>query len=121
MKTYRIPAEIDVTEEQLDNIVDSAINWCSYWCDLLEYGVEPTGAGKLKQGGYMSEALSHGGTLVFHIDEPFVDGGETKFELTTEKLLKGIADYGEYDLEDFDGPMSDAVLQQALFGEVIYG
>lgn len=115
MKTFQIPAHINITEEEIDNIVDSAINWCSYWCDMLEYGTEPTDVTA------MSEALSHGGTLVFHIDEPFVDGGETKFELTTEKMLKGLAEYGSYDFEDFDGPMSDAAVQQALFGEVVYG
>lgn len=113
MKTYTITVKI--TEEQIDDIVDSAINWCNYWCDLLEYGKEP------KKVKAMSEALSHGGTLVFHINEPFIDGGETTFELTTEKMLKGLEKYGEYDFDDFDGPMSDAALQMALFGEIIYG
>ncbi len=116
MKTYKIETEVKITEEQLDDIVDSAISSCYYWCDLLEYGKEPT-----SKVTAMSEALSHGGTLKFSIDEPFVDGGDTEFELTTEKLLKGLADYGEYDFEDFDGSMADAVLQQALFGEVVYG
>lgn len=115
MKEYSVPANVKITEEDLDAIVDSAINWCHYWCDLLEYGVEP------KDCKFMSEALSHGGTLVFSIDEPFEEGGETKFELTTEKLLKGLAEYGEYDWENFDGPMADAAVQQALFGEVVYG
>jgi hypothetical protein len=115
MKKYKIPTTIEITNEDLDNIVDSAINYCSYWCDLLEYGKKPT-----SKVIAMSEALSHGGTLVFHIDEPYKKGGETKFELTTDKLLKGITDYRNFDFEQFDGPMSDAVLQMALFGEVIY-
>lgn len=115
MKKYKIPSNLYVNEQELDDIVDSAINWCDYWCDLLDYGKQP------KNCKFMSEALSHGGTLVFHIDEPFKKNGETKFELTTEKLLKGIADYGEFDLDAFDGPTSDAVVQQALFGEVVFG
>ncbi len=115
MKKYKIPANIHITEQELDDIVDSAINWCHYWCELLEYGKEP------KDCKFMSEALSHGGTLVFHIDEPLEEDGETKFELTAEKLLKGIVEYGEFDLENFDGPTSNAVVQQALFGEVVYG
>lgn len=116
MKTYTIPATIKVTEDELDDIVDSAVNWCEYWCVYLEFGKKPT-----RTVFALSEALSHGGTLVFSIDKPFVAGGKTKFELTTKKLLKGLAEYGDFDLEDFDGPTSDAVLQQALFGEVIYG
>lgn len=115
MKTFTINRTVELTEEDLDNIVDSAVNWCSYWCDLLEHGVEPT-----SEVTAMSEALSHGGTLVFHIDEPFEEGGETKFELTTDKLIKGIEFFDQYDLEDVDGPMADSILQQALFGEVVY-
>ncbi len=112
---HRIPSAITISDEEIDNIVDSAINWCSYWCDLLEYGTEPTGVTA------MSEALSHGGTLVFHIDEPYEEGGETRFELTTEKMLAGLAKYGDINFEDYDGPMSDEAVQTALFGEVIYG
>lgn len=116
MRTYTIPVDITVTDEDLDNIVDAAINGCAYWCDLLEYGTEPT-----SDVTAMSEALSHGGTLKFSIDESFEEGGETVFELTTDKLLKGIADYGDYDFENYDSVIADAVLQQSLFGEVIYG
>lgn len=113
---YTIPVELEITDEVLNDIVDAAINGCSHWCDLLEYGQKPT-----EKVSAMSEALSHGGTLVFHIDEPFEDGGKTKFTLTTEKLLKGIADYGNYDFENYDSEIADAVLQESLFGEVVYG
>lgn len=115
MKSYKIPYEITITEEDLDYIVDSAINYCSYWCDSLDYGKKP------KDNKYMSEALSHGGTLIFGTDEQSEEGGETEFELTTEKLLKGLAETKNFDLDNYDGPMADCVLQQALFGEVIYG
>lgn len=113
MKTYTIP--VSITDEDIDNIVDSAINWCSYWCESLEYGKDPTT--KVRA---MSEALSHGGTLVFVLDEPLTEGGEIRFELTTEKMLKGLAEYGMYNWDDFDGPMSDEVLQLALFGGGVY-
>lgn len=116
MKDYSIPANVKITEEELDNIVDAAVVACGYWCDLLEYGKKPT-----SEVTAMSEALSHGGTLLFNIDEPFEKGGAKIFELTTEKLLKGLAEYGQYDWDNFDGEMSDAAVQQALFGEVIYG
>lgn len=115
MKTYQLPITVKVTEEDLDNIVDAAINWCKYWCDLLEYGKIP------RDCDYMSEALSHGGTLVFHIDEPFEEGGATRFELTTDKLLKGLTETKKLDLDDIDGPKADEILQRALFGEVVYG
>lgn len=114
--THYITAQVEVTNEDIDNIVDAALNWCSYWCDFLEYGQKPT-----EKVTAMSEALTHGGTLKFHIDEPFEDGGKQDFILDVPKLLAGIEAYGNYNFEDFDGPLADAVLQQSLFGEVIYG
>lgn len=115
MSTCSIPVNISITDEEISDIVDAAINHCGYWCDLMEYGEKPNG------GTAMSEALMFGGTLVFHIDEPYEQGGETRFELTTSKMLKAIADYGEYNFYTFDGPMSDEVLQTALFGQVVFG
>ena len=114
-KTYEIVVKQILTEEDLDDLLDAAIDYCSHWCDLLEYGKEPT-----SEVSAMSEALSHGGTLKFHIDEPLEDGGDTVFELTTEKLIKGIESYGVLDIENYDGPIADDILQRALFGEVVY-
>ena len=114
-KVYEINVRQLLHEEDLDDLLDAAIDYCSYWCDLLEYGKEPT-----SEVNAMSEALSHGGTLKFHIDEPLEDGGDTVFELTTEKLIKGIESYGGLDIENYDGPIADDILQRALFGEVVY-
>jgi hypothetical protein len=114
-KTYEIVVKQILHEEDLDDLVDAAINACSYWCSLMEYGKQP------KDCQFMSQALSHGGTLVFHIDEPFVKGGATSFELTTDKLIKGIQSYGGLDVENYDGGIADDILQRALFGEVVYG
>lgn len=115
-KTYTIVVKQILHEEELDDIVDAAVNYSHYWYDNIEYGKEPE-----VKGGAMSEALSLGGTLIFSIDEPFEDGGKTKFELTTDKLIKGIESYGGIDIENYDGVVADDILQQALFGEVIYG
>ena len=114
--SHYINAQIEVTDEDIDNIVDAALSACSYWCDFLEYGQEPT-----EKVSAMSEALTHGGTLKFHIDEPFETNGKQDFVLTVEKLLKGIESYGNFNFEDYDGGVADAVLQESLFGEVVYG
>jgi len=113
---YKLKFEKTVTQEDLDNIIDSAVAWCAYWCDLLEIGKRP-----MEDIKAMSEVVTRGGTLVFHIDEPFEDGGKKRFVLTAPKMVKALKKYGEFDFEDFDGPMSDSVLQIALFGEVVYG
>lgn len=116
MRDFTIKSTTKVTQEDLDNIIDSAVAWCSYWCDLMEIGKKPT-----EKITAMSEVITRGGTLVFHIDEPYETGGKTKFTLTAPKMVKALEKYGEFDFEDFDGPMSDAVLQIALFGEIVYG
>ena len=115
-KVYEINVRQLLHEEDLDDLVDAAVNYCGYWCDEMKYGKEPE-----VNGGAMSQALGVGGTIVFCIDEPFEDGGETEFELTTEKLIKGIESYGGLDVENYDGPIADDILQRALFGEVVYG
>lgn len=116
MKEYNITTKQIINQEQLDDLLDAAINVCGYWVDLLEYGVHPT-----EDVDAMSQALSHGGTLKFTIEEPFTDGGDTTFELTTEKLISGIEKYGSVYFEDYDGYDADAIIQMALFGDIIYG
>lgn len=115
MKDFTIKSTTKVTQEDLDNIIDSAIAMCSYWCDemiVTKDATEPITA--------LSEIPTRGGELTFRIDEPFEEGGKKRFKLTIPKLVKALEKYGEFDFEDFDGPMSDAVLQIALFGEIVY-
>lgn len=116
MKEYTIEVEFKVSQQDVDNILDSAINWCSYWCDEMVVSKKPD-----EKIEFQSEIITRGGELTFKIDEEYENGGGTKFVLTLDKFLKGIKDYGEFDFDGFDGPMSDCVLQHALFGEVVYG
>jgi hypothetical protein len=121
MKKYTIEVSFEVGQEDVDNILDSAINWCSHWCNEMIVSKRPTEEPPEGTSYVASEFITRGGELTFTIDEPYEEGEETEFVLTLDKFLKGIADYGEFDFDQFDGPMSDAVLQQALFGEVVYG
>lgn len=118
---YTINTKTELTQEDLDNIVDAAVDFCSYWCDLLEIGTKPT-----EKITAMSEVVTRGGTLVFHIDEPFEEGGKKKFTLTALKMVAGLENYPkfanrQFNFEDYDGPEADAALQLALFSEVVYG
>lgn len=116
MKKYQVPFNIEITQQQLDDIIDSAVNYCSHWCDYADIDKKP----KIKTD-YMSEVVTRGGTLKFVIDESWIAGGKTEFVLTEKKMLKALAEYADPNFDDFDGPISDCVLQIALFGEVIYG
>jgi hypothetical protein len=116
MKEWKLKIIRTINQDELDGIIDSAINYCSYWCIHLAIkkpATEPCSA--------MSEIVTRGGMLTFVVDEPFQTDGHTRFILTADKMIRGLEKYGVSDWEDFDGPMADAALQMALFGEVIYG
>jgi hypothetical protein len=120
MKKYIIEVKKEVTQEDVDNILDSAINWCSHWCEEMIVTKLPTEKAPEGTSYVASEFLTRGGELTFTIEESYEEGGKTEFLLTLDKFLEAIKKYGEFDFDDFDGPMSDAVLQIALFGEIVY-
>jgi hypothetical protein len=69
---------------------------------------------------YASDCIAKGGKLRIVEHEKF-EG--TKI-LTLENLLKGIAmavEAGQFDLENYDACGADCVIQNALFGEIVYG
>lgn len=115
-KVYTFTKVHVLSQEDLDDILDAALNFCSHWCDELSIKKLPE-----QETKYMSEMVTRGGTLQFKIDEPFEEGGKTTFVLTERRLVKGIQMTGYLDPFEIDGPMADEILQNALFGEVVYG
>jgi hypothetical protein len=107
---------VNASQQQIDWIVDAALggSGIGYWADRAFH----VGGEGIQ---YTSEALTRGGHIRIHDNE----ADEPKWHyLTLKKLLKGIGlalEGGSLDLENYDGPMADAVVQYALFGEVIYG
>ena len=115
---------IKVTTEDIDDIMCSALEGgITYWC----YKADVVGE---YLGEYASEQISRGGSLILYDCEC----GD-KYELTRDMLLKGIKlavdegyyeDYGwvcgdEIDTCCVDADVADAIVQLALFGEVVYG
>lgn len=105
--------ELPVSNEQIDNIMEQAMQGCTHWCDeVREFGDTPKGA------KWISQNISRGGMLQFH------DVETGKWErLTLSKFLKGLtgvvaakgADFAEWDMYD-----ADCVIQFALFGKGMY-
>lgn len=116
-----------VTDEDIDDIMVSA----------LEGGINHWRAEAKVQGEYLgefaSDQISRGGTLLLY------DANERKYvELTKEKFLIGLKRYLKHPLYDdtvypgthedrflvdctlIDAPVSDMIIQYALFGEVVY-
>lgn len=133
-------------KDDVRTIITDAIDGASaYWCDYcgIEKPVKIVPSSDIEPE---AETLANGGTLAFYVTEPFEDDEEgneiEKYILTLNKMIEGIAKYvnecsedekesllkwhtikGEYhlNLTCIDGYIEDAILQIALFGEIVLG
>lgn len=113
--------KVELNNECIDDIMATALEGgISYWCDDAEVIGD-------YRGEYASEQISRGGTLKLH------DYEEDKiYELTLSKFLNGLAkvvgergldvlNEGKIDPSNIDAEDADAIIQYAIFGEVVYG
>ena len=134
MEVLKINYEVNVSDEDIDDIVATAFEGgFTYWCNAAKV------VGK-KLGKYTSDQISRGGKITIWVSEPFDDKDTKKCELTKPKFMKGLKMYLEnpnapyniltYDEEtnkpivdtaEVDADVADMILQYALFGEIIYG
>ena len=133
-------------KDDVRTIITDAIDGASaYWCDYcgIEKPVKIVPSSDIEPE---AETLANGGTLAFYVTEPFEDDEEgneiEKYILTLSKMIEGITKYvnecsedekesllkwhtikGEYhlNLTCIDGYIEDAILQIALFGEIVLG
>lgn len=123
-KTFEIRPQmkIDVKQQDIDDIMVAALEGgINYWC----YKAEVIGD---YLGEYASDQISRGGKLKLYD----MEGGE-KYWLDRDKFLNGLKlffeqgydqngalDSGEIDAAQIDANDADAIIQLALFGEVLY-
>lgn len=124
-ETVKVEMEIILSQEDIDDIMCGALEGgITYWCRRAEVVGEYLGE-------YASEQISRGGVLKLHDRE-----AEKIYELTKEKFLKGVALWAKNPvgcncMEQIDGKIRldacnvdavvcDAIIQYAVFGEVIY-
>lgn len=115
-----------VTPEDIDDIMVSALEGgINYWCCRAEVEGEYLGE-------YASDQISRGGVLKLHDSEE-----DEVYELTKEKFLKGLEKYVKNptysDFLEFvdhevrldtgyaDAGVADAIIQYAVFDDIIYG
>ena len=126
-KIFTVKAEINVklTQQDIDDIMVAAleggINYLAGEAEVIE---------EKRVADWGHEQIARGGVLVIHdIEDP-----DEKWELTLEKFLNGFKlwvedggdQYGavqgsEVDCCNIDAGCADAIIQYALFGEVMYG
>lgn len=130
--TFKLELTVTVTDEDIDDFMSNAMDSIGYWCEKAEV-VD----GYL--GEYASEQISRGGTLRFYPIESITDDAPQYYELTRKKLVSAIADFmnntvdsggrlewdyygnARIDIGQVDGYDSDVIIQNALFGEVVFG
>lgn len=122
----KIELVVEVTDEDIDDLMCGALEGgINYWCDEAEVVGDYLGE-------YASEQISRGGQLKLYDYEE-----DEVYELDKEKFLKGLEMYiknptADNILEQIDGVMKldccnadsyvcDAIIQLALFGEIVYG
>ena len=116
-----VKLNILLTNQDIDNIMCTALEGgINYWCGKAKV------VGKYL-GDYASEQISRDGTLKLYDAE----SGE-EFELTKEKFIKGLTKFledgrsdlisqGMIDTGCLDACDADAIIQYALFDDVVYG
>lgn len=103
----------EITDEELVDLMETALQGVSYWAG--EAKVTKDGQDVEDFDGWTSEALPRG------FDVAIWDAEEEKWHtLTLEKLLTGLSKRTSFDPENYDTIDGDAIIQYALFGEVVY-
>lgn len=118
--TVRPEIEVSLSQQDIDDIMVTALDSICYWCREAEV------IGNY-HGKYASDQISRGGTLRLHDAE-----SAQTWELTLEKFLNGVKLYFEQgchvnvednaiDTCDIDANDADCIVQFAVFGEVVFG
>jgi hypothetical protein len=126
MKQFEGKAIINymLTAQDIDDIMVGALEGgINYWCGCAEVVGDYLGE-------YASEQISRGGTLKLYD----IEDEDEVYELTLEKFLNGFKlwienGYDEYgalqqdgtvDCCEIDAACADAIVQLALFGEIVF-
>lgn len=112
-----------VSDEDIDDIMSAALDGgITYWCGRAKVVGEYLGE-------YASEQISRGGVLkLYDIEE-----SRAVYELTLDKFLMGLrlwienerafqlTEAGRLDIGQIDAIAADAIIQYALFCDIVYG
>lgn len=137
-----VPVRLNLREENIEDIICAALEGgIGYWACLDtfrdEWKERKKGGGDSSSNnaisGYAAKLLLDAKSLFFVDAE---DETDDAWELTLEKLLKGVElwinekgcdavsfyfpDWGELDMANTDADDADAIVQYALFGELVF-
>ena len=105
----RYKYERTITDEEIVDLMDTALHGIAYWCGEAQV-LDKNGK---TFDGWTSEALSSGHDIRLWDTEKW-------HTLTLDKLLKGLSMRTSFDSEQYDADDGDAIIQYAIFGEIVY-
>lgn len=108
--TLNLTLELNITEEQLDDIVDTASYDIGYWASFIGYDEGKYNIVEIDDD--KSHVLSHEdviNAIIKYIND--YDSAKTILDLSNNTI----------DTELVDGEAADIIMQYACFGELIYG
>lgn len=124
-KEYTVPTTVKVTAQQIEDLIVTAIEGgITYWAGLCDSDLFKDKPKDLPISQFIFQLLYEGKSVKFYDAEE--DDDSVDWELTLDKLLKGIAlNYEQRkwdsDLDNYDADTADSIIQFALFGELVYG
>ena len=127
MKNFTFTKSFQFNENDIVDIISSAVYDIGYWaCIDNSNDVWVNTSQSMPEDATFEDVFYQilaDGNSVHLID---VEGTDGEWELTLDKLLKGIQmaiddDNWSGDMDDIDGLVGDIVFQLALFEDIVYG
>jgi hypothetical protein len=127
MKKYSVTPTFNFSEEDMIDIISSAVYDIGHWGCIDNDRNEWWGArSELPKDSTFEDLMYHilkKNERVLVLD---VEDEDEWWELTLDKLLNGIKlsienKYWDGDIDTIDGEVGDIIFQYALFNEIVYG
>lgn len=131
MNKYSVTPTFQYTDEDMIDIISSAVYDIGYWaCIDNERNEWYDAIAELPEDSTFEDLLYHilkKGEHVIILDTEHLDEEDTDFwQLTMDAMLNGIKltiEHGFWNgkLDDIDGEVGDIIFQYSLFGEITFG
>ena len=126
MNKYSVTAVFTFRDEDMLDIISSAIYDISYWGGVNNDTVTWDYARKELPDGTFEDRMYHILKSGLSVEMFDVEDMDEIWHLTLDKLLNGIKlsiqnGYWTGNMDDIDGEVGDIIFQYALFNEIVYG
>ena len=127
MSKYSITPEFKFSDEDMIDIISSAVYDIGYWgCINNDTNEWWDARAELPKDSTFEDLMYHilkKGESILIMD---AEDDEEEWDLTLDKLLNGIKlaieqKYWNGDIDEIDGEVGDIIFQMSLFGEIVYG